>query len=81
MLTALSVMLRTAVEWELIKRIPCTIKLLKTPKNAVSFHDFDECERLVEAVKSDRQAQLVVLPRWRGRLALWGNDGARVVGR
>ena len=31
-LTALSVMLKTAVEWGVIERIPCAIKLLKTPK-------------------------------------------------
>jgi integrase len=54
-------MLRTAVEWELIERIPCTIKLLKTPKSTASFHDCDEYERLVEATKTDGQAQLVVL--------------------
>lgn len=59
-LTALSVMLRTAVEWQVIERIPCTIKLLKTPKNAAGFHDFDEYERLVEATNTDRRAQLVV---------------------
>lgn len=60
-LTALSVMLKTAVEWDVIESVPCVIKLLKTPKNAASFHDFDEYERLVEASKKDRQAQLVVL--------------------
>jgi integrase len=60
-LTALSVMLKTAVEWELIERIPCTIKLLKAPKSAASFHDFDEYERLVEATRTDGKAQIVVL--------------------
>ena len=60
-LTTLSVMLRTAVEWDVIKRVPCVIKLLRTTKNAASFHDFDEYERLVESARSDRQTQLVVL--------------------
>ena len=32
-LTVLSVMLKTAVEWGSIERVPCVIKLLPTPKN------------------------------------------------
>ena len=60
-LTTLSVILRTAVEWDVIERVPCVIKLLKTPKNAASFHDFEEFERLVDASRSDLQNHLVVL--------------------
>jgi integrase len=41
--------------------VPCTIKLLKTVKNAAGFYDFDEYERLVEAAGSDSQAYLVAL--------------------
>ena len=51
-LTVLSVTLRKAVEWGVIERMPCTIKLLKVSKRAVSFYDFDEYERLVEAAKA-----------------------------
>ena len=36
-------------------------QLLRTTKNAASFHDFDDYERLLESVGSDRQAKLVVL--------------------
>jgi integrase len=60
-LTVLGVMLRTAVEWGVIERVPCSIKMLPTTKSAVAFHDFDEYERLVEAARSDRQTYLVVL--------------------
>jgi integrase len=60
-LTTLSVILRTAVEWGVIERVPCVIKLLKTTKNAASFHDFEEFERLVDASRSDLQNYLVVL--------------------
>jgi len=60
-LTALSVILRTAVEWGVIERVPCVIKLLKTTKNPASFHDFKEFERLVDASRSDLQNYLVVL--------------------
>lgn len=60
-LTTLSVMLRTAVEWDLIERVPCVIKLLRTPKNQASFHDFEEYERIIEATRSSLQDYLVVL--------------------
>jgi integrase len=41
--------------------LPCSIKLLKAPKNEASFHDFDEFERLVEVARSEALALLVVL--------------------
>ncbi len=60
-LTVLSVMLKTAAEWGIIGRVPCSIKLLKTPKSTAAFHDFDEYERLVDSARTDVQAHLVVL--------------------
>jgi integrase len=60
-LTVLSVMLRTAVEWNVIERVPCTIKLLKTPKTTAAFHDFEAYERLVAAARTDALAYLIVL--------------------
>ena len=60
-LTVLSVVLRTAVEWGVIARVPCSIKLLKAPKNDASFHDYDEFERLVDVARSEALALLVVL--------------------
>jgi integrase len=60
-LTTLSVVLKTAVEWGVIERVPCSIKLLKAPKSEASFYDFDEFERLVEAARSEALALLVVL--------------------
>ena len=60
-LAVLSVMLRTAVEWGVLERIPCSIKMLPTTKSAASFHDFEEYERLVEAARSNLQTYLVVL--------------------
>lgn len=60
-LTVLSVVLRTAGEWGVIERVPCSIKLLPTPKSAASFYDFDEYERLVDAAWTDSLACLVVL--------------------
>jgi integrase len=60
-LSVLSVVLRTAVEWGVIARVPCSIKLLKAPKSEASFHGFDEFERLVEVARSEMLAHLVVL--------------------
>src|SRR6476661_2571831 len=48
-LTVLNVLMRTALEWDVIKQVPCTIKLLRTSKSEASFYEFDQFERLVEA--------------------------------
>ena len=61
-LTVLNTLLKKAVEWEVIDRMPCTVRLLKAPEGAVDFYDFDEYERLVDAaLADDRSAYLVVL--------------------
>ena len=41
-LTVLNVLLKTAVEWDLIERMPCTIKLLPVSKGSTRFYDFDD---------------------------------------
>jgi integrase len=61
-LAVLSVMLKRAVEWELIERMPCTVKLLRVQQGRAAFHDVDEYDRLVEAARSiDIRTLLVVL--------------------
>src|SRR5437867_5267376 len=61
-LTVLNVMLKKAVEWGAIDRMPCTLRLLPIPRPSASFHDFDEYERLVEAARDiDPRANLIVL--------------------
>ena len=61
-LTVLSVLLKKAVEWNVIERMPCSVRLLPIPKPSATFHDFDEYERLVEAAKStDAETHLIVL--------------------
>jgi integrase len=57
----LSKMLKTAVEWDVLDRVRCAIRLLPLAKSSALFHDFDEFERLVSAAKDDRQAHLIVL--------------------
>jgi integrase len=49
------------VAWEVIERMPCTIRLLPIPKSSATFHDFDDYEKLVEAAKGEDQALLIVL--------------------
>ena len=61
-LGVLSVLLKKAVEWEVVERMPCTIRLLPTPKPSVRFHDFGVYEQLVETARqSDPCAYLTVL--------------------
>jgi hypothetical protein len=50
------------VEWDVLERAACTIRLLPIRKPSAGFYDFDEYERLVAAAKvNDRDAYLVVL--------------------
>jgi integrase len=60
-LTVLSVLLKKAEEWDVIERVLCAIRLLKTPKPSVGFYDFDEYEQLVGAAISEPNAYLTVL--------------------
>ena len=61
-LTVLNVLLKTAVAWGVIGGVPCVIKLLRIPKSAASFYDFEDYERLVEVAQADGEmAYLVAL--------------------
>jgi integrase len=61
-LTVLAVLLKKAVEWSVIDRIPCTIRLLKVPKPSMAFHDFDDYEKLVQAAaRIDMSTYVLVL--------------------
>ena len=61
-LTVLNVLLKTAVEWDVLEQMPCTIRMLPVPKTSASFHDFDVFERLVDTAReTDWQIHLIVL--------------------
>jgi integrase len=61
-LNVLSVLLKRAVEWEVIERMPCTVKLLRVDKGKAAFHDVDDYERLVDVARAiDRRTLLIVL--------------------
>jgi integrase len=61
MLTVLDVLLKKALEWEVIERLPCAIRLLPIPKTSMEFHDFDEYERLVDAARATDSTTLVIV--------------------
>ena len=61
-LSVLSTLLKAAVEWDLLERMPCTIRLVKVSKPSAAFHDFAAYERLVEAAHTTGpNATLIVL--------------------
>jgi hypothetical protein len=61
-LTVLNVLLKKAVEWGVIERTACTIRLLPVPRASAGFYDFGEYERLVGAARGDDwNAYLIVL--------------------
>ena len=61
-LTTLSALLKLAVEWNVIDRMPCTIKMLPRVHAEAEFLDFDELDRLEDAAKSvGPTAHMVVL--------------------
>jgi integrase len=61
-LAVLSVLLKKAVEWDVIDRAPCVIRLLPIPRPSAGFYDFDEYERLIRSAKSlDQNTYLIVL--------------------
>jgi len=62
-LTVLNMLLKKAVEWGVIERVPCAVKLLPVPKPSMGYYDFDEYERLVDAAATgpDPNELLVVL--------------------
>jgi integrase len=61
-LTVFNKLLKVAVEWGVLDKLPVTIKLLKASKPTMLFYDFEEYERLVEAAsKLDWRIQAMVL--------------------
>ena len=61
-LTVLNTLLKTAVAWEVLDRMPCTVRLVPTTTPTAEFHDFPAHEALVTAAKAaDPLAYLVVL--------------------
>ncbi len=61
-LSVLSLLLKKAVEWEVLERVPCVIRLVKAPKPTMTFWDFDAYEKLVESARGcDTNTYLIAL--------------------
>ncbi len=61
-LSVLTGMLRVAVKWRVIDRMPVDVDLLNVPPPAFRFYEFDDYARLVEAAaKVDKRAHVMVL--------------------
>jgi integrase len=61
-LTVLNVMLKKAVEWDVIEHMPCSITVLPVAKGPAVFYGFAEFERLVVPAKeTDARTYLIVL--------------------
>jgi integrase len=61
-LTVLNMLLKKAVEWDVMDRVPCAIRLLPIPKPSAGFYDFAEYEQLVDTAQStDPNTYLIVL--------------------
>ncbi|MEQ1759536.1 MAG: site-specific integrase [Vicinamibacterales bacterium] len=61
-LTVLNAMLKKAIEWEVLGRMPCLIRLLRVPRTTAGFHDFGDYEALVRASQEVHDSgELIVL--------------------
>jgi integrase len=61
-LTILAHTLKTAVQWGVLDKLPCSVGLLKVRGGLPRFYDFDDYRRLVQAATEvDTRALLVVL--------------------
>src|SRR5260221_14044301 len=72
--------MRTEGEWDVIERVPCSIKMLRTPRTEASLYEFDQFERLAEASAREPQAHLVVLLGGEAGLRRGGGIGVEWAG-
>jgi integrase len=61
-LTVLNVLLKQAVEWGVLDKMPCSIRLVRVLRTDAAFHDFDDYERLLKAAQTiDPRSYLIAL--------------------
>jgi len=60
-LTVLNTLLKVAVEWGVIERMPCVIRLLKAPQKPMGFLEFNEFDALVGAAVHGEPGELVAV--------------------
>ena len=78
-LTVLRTLLKIAVEWGDVEKLPCTIKLVASPKKAMGFHDFEEVRAAVDCGPEARPGGVSHGAIGCGcRTSVRGNRGARM---
>jgi integrase len=61
-LSVLNVLLKQALEWGVLEKMPCSIRLVKVPRTDAAFHDFDDYERLLKVAQTiDPRSYLIAL--------------------
>ena len=61
-LSVLSVLLKQAVEWGELDKLPCSIRMVRVARTDAAFHDFDAYERLLKAAQTiDARSYLIAL--------------------
>lgn len=60
-LAVLGKLLRIAVKWKVIERLPCTVELMKVSNAVVKFYEFGQYKRLVEAAERYYVRSLVMI--------------------
>ena len=61
-LTVLNVLLKQAVEWGVLEKMPCSIRLVRVPRSDAAFHDFEAYDRLLVAAQTiDSRSYLIAL--------------------
>jgi integrase len=61
-LSVLNVLLKQAVEWGVLDKMPCSIRLVRVPRTDAAFHDFDDYERLLKAAQTiDPRSYVIAL--------------------
>lgn len=61
-LSVLSMVLKQAVEWGVLEKLPCSIRMVRVARTDAAFHDFDAFERLLKAaLEIDPRSHLIAL--------------------
>ena len=80
-LTVLSVLLKKAVEWNVIEHVPCTIRLVRAPKPSMGFYDLMTTSDCLERGKGvGAHSRACCAARWRIGPSVRRSDRARVGG-
>ena len=78
LLTLMSTLLKKAMKWGELERLPCTIKLLRNPGQTMGFHDFAQYERLLMIGRKRGAETYPMIPLGGDASAAWRDRRAQV---